>query len=163
MGASSLVLMALSLAQTDASKEAFFEAKVRPVLVETCLKCHGPTKASSGLRVDSRAGLLAGGERGSAVVPGQPEKSLLIEAIRHTHRKLRMPPESKLPDHVIADFTTWVRQGAVWPKVLVAESAMPPEKHWAYQPVTNPAPPADPTGWATHPIDRFIAAKLRER
>src|SRR5207245_5308409 len=102
MGASSLLLMTLSLGQTDAAKEAFFEAKVRPVLVETCLKCHGPAKASSGLRVDSRAGLLSGGERGPAILPGQPEKSVLVEAIRHTHRKLRMPPESKLPDHVIA-------------------------------------------------------------
>src|SRR2546421_1562548 len=163
MGASSLLLMTLSLGQTDAAREAFFEAKVRPVLVESCLKCHGPAKASNGLRLDSRPALLVGGERGPALVPGQPAKSLLIEAIRHTHRKLRMPPESKLPDHVVADFSLWIQQGAVWSTTNIVGREPPPEKHWAFQRVLTERPPADPACWATHPLDCFVAAKLRER
>src|SRR5262245_39132994 len=154
---------ALILGQPTQADEAFFESKIRPVLVESCIKCHGPDKASNGLRVDSREALLKGGERGPAIVPGQPEKSLLIQAVRHTDDKLRMPERrKKLPDHVIAVLATWVRNGAVWSKSAVQDDA-PPEKHWAFQPITNPKLPDDPGGWAKDPIDRFIAAKLREQ
>src|SRR5262249_57927575 len=75
----------------------FFEAKVRPLLVESCLKCHGDKKQSSGLRLDSRAALLEGGENGPAIVPGDPEKSLLVQAVRYTHEDIRLPPKGKLP------------------------------------------------------------------
>src|SRR5437764_15068891 len=83
--------------------ETFFETKIRPVLAETCLKCHGGKKVSNGLRVDSRESLLKGGEHGSAIVPGDPDKSLLIQAIRHEHAEIKMPPDKNLPDAVIAD------------------------------------------------------------
>lgn len=113
-----LSLLSAALAQTPmgAAAEAFFEAKIRPVLVESCLKCHGPKKASNGLRLDSRAALLEGGERGPAILPGKAEKSLLVDALRHRDPKLRMPPDKKLPDHVVADFAAWIKGGAVWPK-----------------------------------------------
>src|SRR5262245_48706244 len=83
---------------------AFFEAKVRPVLAEHCFKCHGPAKAESGLRLDSRSAILKGGHSGPAMVVGVPEKSLLIQAVRHMSKELKMPKGGKqLPAHVIAD------------------------------------------------------------
>src|SRR5207253_1864417 len=67
----------------------------------------------------------------------------------------------KLPDHVLSDFSAWIKQGAVWPRAVANKEAFAPQKHWAFQPVTPALPPADAGGWAQHPIDRFIAAKLR--
>src|SRR5277367_3765451 len=95
----SLALMALApvtaAAQTNPTDEAaldFFEKKVRPVLVNNCYNCHSAnTNSKGGLRVDDRNGLLHGGKRGPAVIPGQPDKSLLIQAVQHTHKKLKMP------------------------------------------------------------------------
>ena len=144
--------------------ESFFEAKIRPILVEHCFKCHGPEKTSGGLRLDSRASLLRGGQSGAVVVPGQPEKSLLLQALRHDDgAELKMPPNKKLAEHVIADFETWVRRGVAWPVNGQAAAQDSGSKHWSFQPVKKPAVPHDPTGWAANPIDSFIAAKLRER
>ena len=158
-------LLALTLfasgvcAQTPAD-EIFFEAKVRPLLADMCFKCHGGAKTSGDLRVDSRAALLEGGTRGPAIKPGDPDNSLLLAAIRHAHPEVKMPPGKKLPDDVIADIAAWIRRGAVWPKVA-AGTGFKAERHWAFQPLRPVAPPIDPTGWAKHPIDQFIAAKLR--
>ncbi len=156
-----LVLSGPALGQS-AADEALFEAKVRPVLAGACFKCHGGTKTSGGLRVDSRAALLTGGDHGPAIVPGAPEKSLLLEAIRHSRpeAELRMPPGKKLPEHVLADFARWIERGAAWPTATASAAAFAPQKHWAFQPVRPVEPPADPAGWARHPVDRFIAAKL---
>ncbi|HZU36231.1 MAG TPA: c-type cytochrome domain-containing protein, partial [Gemmataceae bacterium] len=89
----------------------FFEKKVRPVLVESCYRCHS-TKAKhvkGGLRLDSRAALLQGGDSGPAVMPGQPTKSKLIQAVGYTDADLHMPPRGKLPAQTIADLTRWVQ------------------------------------------------------
>jgi hypothetical protein len=145
-----------------ADAETFFELKIRPVLAGKCFKCHGGSKVSSGLRVDSRAALLKGGDSGPAIVPGDPDKSVLIQAVRHTHATLQMPPDEKLPDTTAADLATWVRQGAAWPQVVNTSSFLA-GRHWAFQPVKPVTPPLDPTGWARHPIDSFIRAKLREQ
>ncbi len=150
-----------ALAQTLAD-EAFFEAKIRPVLVERCFKCHGGAKTSGKLRVDSRAALVKGGSRGPAIVAGAPARSILLQAMRHTHEELRMPPGKKLPEHVVRDFAAWVRQGAAWPATAANREAFAPQRHWAFQPLQPATPPADPSRWAEHPIDRFIAARLRE-
>jgi Protein of unknown function (DUF1553)/Protein of unknown function (DUF1549)/Planctomycete cytochrome C len=153
-------LLANSAVRADAlseEREAFFEARIRPVLATTCLKCHGGEKTSNALRVDHREALLKGGDSGPAVVPGDPEKSLLIRAIRYTSEDLRMPPDKKLPDAVTADFERWVRTGAVWPKSARPLGELsPPEEHWAFKPVQKVDPPADPTGWAANPVDCFI-------
>jgi hypothetical protein len=144
--------------------ETFFELRIRPVLAGTCSKCHGGEKTSAGLRVNSRSALLKGGESGAAVVPGQPEKSLLILALRQeVGTEVRMPPGKKLPDAVIADFTTWVRRGAPWPAAGEWANSGSAGKHWAFQPVRKPLPPPDPSGWAAGPVDRFIAVRLREQ
>jgi hypothetical protein len=135
--------------------ETLFETKIRPVLVTTCLPCHGGKKVSHGLRVDSREALLKGGENGPAIVPGDPDNSLLLQAIRHAHAEIKMPPDKKLPDAVIADFAAWVKSGAAWPKQQTLASG----KHWAFEPVCKTELPPDATGWSAHPIDRFLSAK----
>ena len=98
-------------------RETLFESKIRPVLVGTCFRCHGDSKTSGELRVDSLKGLLQGGESGPAIVPGKPEVSLLIRAIQRQADVSAMPPEkvnALRPDQV-ADFVSWVKGGAVWP------------------------------------------------
>jgi hypothetical protein len=139
--------------------ETFFETKIRPVLAESCLKCHGGKKVSHGLRVDSREALLKGGDSGPAFVPGDPDNSLLIQAIRQTHAEIKMAPDKKLPDPVIADFATWIKNGAVWPKSRRLASA----KHWAFEPVRKPNPLPDRSRWSDHPIDCFVSAKHRAK
>ncbi len=146
----------------------FFEKRVRPVLVEHCVKCHGEKQQKGGLRLDSRAAVLEGGDTGPAVMPRDVKQSVLVEAINYDPDGYKMPPSGKLPDNVIADLTEWVRQGAAWPDEAekgpgkkndfnLAERA----QHWSFQPVKVVAPPevGDPV-WATNPIDRFIRAKL---
>ena len=86
----------------------FFEARIRPILTEHCVSCHGPKKQQAGLRLDSQAGMQKGAESGPVVVPGRPEDSPLIDAIRHDST-IKMPPKSKLPDQAIFDLTTWVQ------------------------------------------------------
>jgi hypothetical protein len=150
-----------ALGQVTPADEAFFETKVRPVLADSCFKCHGGAKTSGGLRVDSRAALVKGGKHGPALVPGAPDASLLLQAMRHSHDELRMPPGQKLPNHVLADFAAWIKHGAPWPQTTANPGTFAPQQHWAFQPVRAMRPPDDPTGWAQNPIDRFIAAKLR--
>src|SRR5215212_7175555 len=95
-----LALFTSRAAADDADKIAYFEAKIRPVLVDNCLKCHGETKASGKLRLDSKMAVLKGGVSGPAIVPGNSKDSLLIKAIRHADPELAMPSkEKKLPDN----------------------------------------------------------------
>src|SRR4051794_15809397 len=91
-------LFLLRSASGEDSPETFFELNVRPVLATTCLPCHGGKKTSSGLKVDSREAILRGGDRGPAIVPGEPGKSLLIQAVRHVDDDLKMPPAERLPE-----------------------------------------------------------------
>ncbi|MBI2925093.1 MAG: DUF1553 domain-containing protein [Verrucomicrobia bacterium] len=160
------VLLPIEAAQRvspQTEREDFFEAHIRPVLTGTCFKCHGGEQVNHELRVDSREALLKGGESGPAVVPGDPERSLLIQAIRRTHADIKMPPKTKLADEVIGDFVTWVKDGAVWPKTTSARSqSTRSTRHWAFEPVKEVQPPKS-RGRSAHPIDRFIEAKRRER
>src|SRR6516165_19151 len=100
---------AAAFANPPSEQIEFFEKKIRPVLVQHCYKCHstGAKKIRSGLLLDSRDGLRKGGERGPAIVPNDPEKSLLLKALRY--QELQMPPGGKLPDPVIEDFATWIK------------------------------------------------------
>ena len=107
-----LVVVLPSLADDD--REAFFETKIRPVLISRCFECHGQGDVESGLRVDSREALLKGGDSGAAIVVGDADGSLLVNAIRHSG-ELKMPPQSKLSPQEIADFERWIHDGAVWP------------------------------------------------
>jgi cytochrome c553 len=151
----------------DKEGAAFFEAKIRPVLIERCYSCHSAEakKLKAELYVDSREGLLKGGETGPAVIPGDLEKSLLIKAIRYKDEDLKMPPKGKLTPEVVADFEAWVKRGAPDPRAKGAAAAKKEinieagKKYWAFQPLQTPAVPAVKQKTRT-PVDAFIAAKL---
>ena len=97
-------------------KVAFFESKVRPLLLAKCGQCHGDKQAKGGLRLDSRAGWVTGGESGPAIVPGKPDESLLIKAVRYLDKDLQMPPKKALSAAEVKILEDWVRQGAVDPR-----------------------------------------------
>ena len=142
-----------------------FETNIRPLLVEHCQKCHGSVKQEAGLRLDSRAALLTGGDHGPAIVPGKPDKSLLINVVRHVG-DVKMPPNEKLKDKQIQDLEQWILLGAPWPASLTETSdklAETQRRHWAFQPVLKPAlPEVKDSKWERTPVDRFILAKLDE-
>ncbi len=154
----------------DPVGDEFFEKKVRPLFVEQCGKCHSAQaeKVKGGLRLDSRTEILKGGDTGPLFVPGDPEKSLLMTAVRYADKDLRMPPpakdgaDRKLTDAQIADLAEWVKMGAPIPQALVSTSD--PSKHWAFQSVTNPPVPEirNPKSEIRNPIDAFILAKLEK-
>lgn len=139
----------------------FFEARIRPVLVDRCYGCHGPDEAKSGLRLDSRDSLLTGGEQGPVIVPGNPEESLLIKVISGKDAELIMPPEDsgeRLTEQQVADFTFWIREGAFDPRTgrpAVARDFATARRHWAFQPVQRPEIPSK-----VHPVDYLINQKL---
>ena len=117
----------------------------------TCVKCHGPTKASGGLRLDSREAMLKGGESGPAVVPGDPKSSLLIQAVQHADESLEMPPGKLLPRPPRADLAAWVAAGAKWPKPARGGRRSPGQAHWAFEPLARRraaggSRPAGPSG-----------------
>jgi mono/diheme cytochrome c family protein len=144
----------------DAAQERF-ETKVRPVLAEHCIKCHGPDKQSSGLRLDSREALIKGGDtEGTSIVPGNPDASPLIKAIRH-QGDVKMPPKSRLPEPAVVELSEWIKAGAPWPKgevITAAKQAEATKVHWSFQPVRKVAPPASSPG--VSPIDAFLNADL---
>jgi hypothetical protein len=167
------VLAAQAAAQklTDDQLE-FFEKKIRPVLAEHCYKCHsaGAEKIRGGLVVDTRDGVLKGGDTGPSIVPGNPDRSLLVKSIRYTDPDIGMPPKGeKLPDNVIADIEQWVKMGAPDPRdgkaPTLSVSMDEARKHWAYQPVGNPPAPkvAPVKDFSRSPIDAFVLAKLKEK
>jgi hypothetical protein len=148
----------------------FFENKIRPVLADNCYKCHSQSseKIKAGLLLDTKEALLKGGETGPAIVPGDPEKSLLIKAVRYTDPDLQMPPKGKkLSDDQIADLVAWVKMGAPDPRIATASQkawADSGKKHWAWQPLTRPSvPEPKDAAWAKTPVDNFILAKLEEK
>ncbi len=145
----------------------FFESRVRPILVERCVKCHGPRKQSGGLRLDGRDAILKGGDTGPAVVPDKPEESLIIQAISYRLDELKMPPTKKLPDTDVAFLTRWVALGAPWPAdtarnaAVAHTSASAAPAHWAFQPLrTASLPPVKNRGWVRSPIDTYLLARL---
>ena len=157
----------------DADPEGiqFFEAKIRPVLVQHCYGCHSAEagEASGGLVLDSRQGIRRGGERGAAVVPGKPEESLLLAAVEHRDGQLRMPPDRpQLPAGVRADLKAWIARGAPDPRDGAAAVAARPEidwekgrAFWAFQQPVDQQPPETRTpDWARQPLDHFILARL---
>ena len=142
-----------------------FERRVRPVLVERCYDCHGEKKQKGGLRLDSAAAVLKGGDSGPVLVPGQPGESRLVQAVSWSNPDLQMPPKNKLAEADIAALTEWVKLGAPDPRTnVVSRTALPataPTNHWAYQPLRSFTPPAAKNStWPRADLDRFILAKL---
>ncbi len=162
----------VSAAEADAERLAFFEKKIRPVLVKHCYDCHSEkaaktNKLKGGLLVDTKAGLLTGGDSGPGVVPGKPGESSLIAALKY--ESFEMPPKGKLSPEVIRDFEHWIEQGALDPRVVEATSA-PLKKSidieagkqfWAYkQPQVLGLPKVQATSWPSNDIDHFVLSKI---
>ena len=155
----------LSAAQTE-----FFESKIRPVHAKNCYKCHSAesAKVKGGLLLDTRDGLLKGGDTGPAIVAGDADKSLLVKAIRYSDPDLQMPPKGeKLNDQQIADLVTWVKMGAPDPRTgttAVGAKKAYAKDHWSFQPVKKPVVPRvkdmDRLG---DDVDAFIIAKLADQ
>ncbi len=172
LGGAALLAANLSSAAAAAPNAAgleFFEKKVRPLLIDSCYKCHSreSEKVKGGLLLDSKEDLLKGGDSGPAIVSGEPDKSLLIKAVRYGDENLQMPPKGKkLSPEQIADLETWIKMGAPDPRVQGSKSNLLslPKVHWAFQPVKNtPIPSVKNKSWAKSPIDNFILAKLQEK
>src|SRR5947209_8081325 len=168
------LLLASPAVAADQAGIEFFERKIRPVLVEHCYACHSETakKLRGGLLLDSRDGLRKGGDSGPALVPGHPDRSLLIKAVRYTDEHLRMPPKGKLPDTLLADLEAWVKRGAPDPRDTPSSgkgkpSGFDPEtgrRHWAFQPLRkSPVPAVKDLTWPCSDIDRFLLARLEEK
>ncbi len=168
-----IICLALNAAMAladDAAKLDHFEKKIRPVLIAHCYQCHSAAamkadKLKGGLLLDTRAGLVAGGESGPVIVPGKPTESSLLAALRF--EELEMPPAGKLSDSIIADFEKWLAEGAIDPRAGEAVAAKKEidftaaRNHWSFRPLITPAPPAVANdAWAKNDVDRFILAKL---
>lgn len=155
-------------AEQAGSTGNLFEMEIRPVLVEQCIGCHGATKQEGGLRLDSSAAMLAGGDSGAAVAPGLPDESLIIEALRY--ESFEMPPTGPLADKTIEQFEQWIAAGAEWPELssplreAATQIALEDRQWWAFQPVVRQQPrPVRDTSWPTNTIDRFVLAELEDR
>jgi hypothetical protein len=170
-----IALVPFARAEDSAGAEGIrlFEEKIEPVLKAECYHCHSRNaeKLKGGLLLDSRTGMLKGGDTGPAIVPNKSAESLLIQALRH-EGDLAMPPKKpKLPDATIADFVKWVDFGAPRPKAEKATdgpsqagTSQATRPHWAFQPVRKVAPPSvKNTGWIRNEVDAFILARLEER
>jgi mono/diheme cytochrome c family protein len=149
----------------------FFEKHVRPLLADNCQSCHGAQKQRSGLRLDSRAALLKGGDSGPVVKPGDPDNSPLIQAVRQTG-DLKMPPKGKLSPEAVEALAAWVKMGLPWPESATPAPAASDwqsvfesrRRHWSFQPVRKPAVPAvKDRSWPHNAVDAFILAKLEEK
>jgi hypothetical protein len=154
---------------------SFFEQRIRPALSEHCEQCHSVAAQKNGklkgsLFLDTKAGVLKGGDTGPALIPGKPDESLLIKAVRWNDSDSAMPPKKKLPDQFIEDFVKWVAMGAPDPRTGSAGQAKREinieegRRHWAFQPLSNPkAPVVKNTTWPKNDVDRFLLAKQEER
>ncbi|MEQ8851928.1 DUF1553 domain-containing protein [Gimesia sp.] len=165
----------LIAAEADLKQAEFFEKRIRPLLIAECYDCHSEDSVESGLRVDSLSGLIRGGERGPALVPGKPKESLLISAVQHSGQ-LHMPLKDKLSQKAIADLIQWVEAGAYWPNAkpiseirkeaagetgpLFTEAE---QDFWAFQPPREPAVPQTRNlEWAQQSLDQFVLARLEQ-
>jgi hypothetical protein len=154
----------------------YFEASIRPILAANCYDCH-TEEQMGGLRLDSREAILKGGKSGPAIVPGDPDKSLMIAAVRQTSDTLKMPKGGKLKREDVEALTEWVRAGAFWPSAVKTAPATAPAKaayvinpeqraFWSFQPIHKPAVPAVApamlAAWPRTDIDRFVLARLEK-
>jgi hypothetical protein len=167
-----LLAVAPEVGADDRASEEFFEATIRPLLVEKCQSCHGDEDPKAGLSLTSRQAILDGGAAGPSAEPGDPGASLLIEVVRYDSEP-RMPPKGKLSDPEIAALTRWVELGLPWPVPTGdgataargrAGPAADPGDHWAFRPVVKPDPPeVEDGGRVRNEIDRFVIEKLEAK
>ena len=166
------LLLALAFVTSSARADQqdnlrFFETRIRPLLHERCVRCHGESQQKGGLRLDSLEAIRKGGESGQAAVPHKPAESLLLEAVRY--ESFEMPPEKPLSDGQIASLEKWIADGMVWPvsdgkSVRLTGAAFTTEERefWSLQPIQHPDPPSMPD-WGVNAIDAFIARGLQQK
>ncbi len=150
-----------------AANDAFFEKRIRPLLVEHCLECHGPDKQKGSLRLDHQAGWKTGGDSGPAILPGRAEESLLWRAVNYEDRDLKMPPKKRLSDAELSDLRQWIASGAHDPRLEIeagsGKGSQPKVdgSFWSFQPpVIKPPPSVKNAAWVVNTIDRHILARL---
>ncbi|MFZ4764832.1 MAG: DUF1549 domain-containing protein, partial [Roseimicrobium sp.] len=171
---SPIILSLICSSAQAADNTAFFESKVRPLLIQRCYECHSQEKKiKGGLSLDSKPGWQTGGDHGAAILPGDVENSLLIKAIRYTDSHLQMPTKGKLPAEEIAILEQWVKLGAPDPREKEVVTATKKKrgidlnegrKFWAFQPVSNPQPPrVKDASWPLDPLDHFILKRLEAK
>ncbi len=174
-----LFLLSFTLALAAQTPDsAFFESKIRPVLTTKCYGCHASTLKApmGGLALDTKAGLLKGGDSGPILTPGKPDQSRLLEALSYSDAILQMPPTGKLPDAVLADFRQWIATGAYDPRTAPAStsttgsgplkgmSVADGRKWWAFQPVAEvPVPKVKTSRWVKTKIDAFLLQQLEAK
>ena len=152
----------------------FFEKRIRPLLSESCYKCHSARseKLKGGLMLDSREALLKGGDTGPALVPGNLEKSLLIEAVHWAKDDLQMPPKKRLAPQQVADLEAWVKDGAPWPAEVAPKRAAAPVfdlkkrklDHWCWKPPLDAQPPSvKAADWPRDAVDAALIALHRQQ
>jgi hypothetical protein len=171
LGLACWLVPGLAVAADDPKGIDFFEKHIRPVLVANCYQCHSASakELKGELRLDTREGLRKGGETGLVIVPGKPDQSPLIQAMRH-EEGMAMPPKEKLPDSVVANFVKWIEMGAPDPRkpnvttVGGKINLLEARKFWSFQPpkITPPAAAKNAT-WPTSEIDRYVLAKLEQK
>jgi len=171
--AASLLVIVWQARADGADRESlvFFENEVRPLLVQRCVKCHGPKKSESNLRLDALTSAIKGGDSGPAIVPGKAGESLIIKAVRH-EGELKMPPDEKLADREIAALVNWIQSGAAWPKSMTLGGGGPSVRggpitaeertFWSFQPVKDPPPPGVEGAQINNDIDRFVSRRLHK-
>ena len=165
-----LATLAWSQGALPAADAEYFETRIRPLFAEHCNECHagGPKKEKGGLRIDTREALLAGGDSGPAIVPGDPEASLLVKVLHYADPDMAMPPKGKLADEQIAAVVEWIRRGAPDPRgseaatPLTDANPLAGAHHWAFQPppATVPVPEVRTPNWVRTDLDRFVLARL---
>ena len=171
-----LVLSAFQLeagpAQASSEQLEFFETRIRPIFAEHCYQCHSAQaeKLKGGLRLDQPDLLLKGGKSGPEILPGDPDGSRLIRAVRYSDTHLQMPPKQKrLSRNQVAELELWVKAGAALPEQAKVSSgsseiAKARSRHWAFQPVHKPTPPVvENAAWVRTPVDNFVLALLEKK
>ena len=163
-----LLVVPVTPAQPATTAEEHFEKEVRPLLVAKCAACHGGERPKGGLKLTSRADLLKGGDSGAAVVPGKPDESLLLKAVRY-HDEPRMPPKGKLTDRQIEALARWIKEGAPWPGTKETVAAKDgrftitdaQRQFWSFRPLQIATlPTIRDDAWPKSSVDRFILSKL---
>jgi hypothetical protein len=167
-----ITLQSAFAADDPAGKLEYFEQHVRPLLANRCYNCHSAdNKAAGGLRLDDGRGVLSGGGRGPAVIPGDAAGSLLIQAVEHVDPRLQMPPDNRISDAEIEILKRWIADGAVWPEakrpedlgLMDAEYATLRSGHWAWRALSSPGiPEVQNSSWPLDDLDRYVLARLEQ-
>ena len=143
------------------SSEPSFSRDIEPLLKQHCIVCHGEALQQSGLRLDSRAAAMRGGQSGAAIVPGDASASALVKRLEGHDGLQRMPPAGPLGVAEIGAFRDWIEAGASWDSIETVTGSDETSGHWAFRPNQRPTvPQTGDSSWVRNPIDAFVLARL---